>query len=332
MSNLPAQLLLILGGLMTAVNTQAEPVTPLPHETGSASEVLAASHLFTVEVLKVEGTAWMGGADGLEHRNLDMELRLLDVQKGAIQRPPKAFTLRVEQRRDDELLELSFHGLWSHVAPEVGTRYLVAAEGKSTDPAELMKEGTCQRLLNASLAVDVRLAIEAEQLWQKAHGPDAAAQMKAAKALLEFGLRNRASGHDLLGRYLWVRVMGVFNETEGRLVGEVVQILRAPDTTIELRSSLAAELYAAALLLEPSTEAYRSTAGAFMSMLQQKESTPLHSQIAEVYLYGMVFDAEDNAVLKSESVGDAGSRAGANAVVSKLTSDRSKRLSTWLKG
>src|SRR5881394_2814029 len=93
----------LIGGLMGIGNAQTQPMTVLPHEAGSPSEVLSASHLFSVEVITLQETPWAMGADGLQHRNLNMDMRLLDVQKGKIDlAPQKNFQLRVDQRREDE--------------------------------------------------------------------------------------------------------------------------------------------------------------------------------------------------------------------------------------
>jgi len=319
----------LIGGLMGIGNAQTQPVAGLPHEAGSPSEVLGASHLFSVEVITLEETPWAKGTDGLEHRALNMEMRLLDVQKGTVAlAPQKTFRLRVEQRREDEFLQLSFQGLWSHATPAVGTRYLVFSEGASTDPAELMNEKLCKRLLDSGYAADVRLATQGERIFRQAQGGGA---QNAAKGLLDFAQQNRAKARDVFGRFMWARVGPAFNETEGRSLPEMLQILRAPDTTRELRSALAAELYAGVLLFEPTNDAYRKLTAAFLEMLGQKENGITHGQLAEVYVYGLVFDAEDQPLLTTKDV-PAAARASALATVSKLSSDRGKRLAAWLRG
>src|SRR5204863_7701739 len=152
-----------------------------------------------------------------------------------------------------------------------------------------------------------------------------------AKALLDFVQQNRAKARDVLGRYMWARMGPVFNEIEGQLLPQVLQILRAPESTSELRLAVAADLYASVLLLEPTADAYRKTTAAFLEMLGQKESGPTHAQLAEVYVYGLVFDAEDQPLLSIKDI-PAAARASALAPVSKLTSDRGKRLAAWLRG
>jgi len=54
----------------------------LPHEPQSAAELLAASHLSTVELTALAATAWAKGPDGLEHRRQTMDFRLLERFKG----------------------------------------------------------------------------------------------------------------------------------------------------------------------------------------------------------------------------------------------------------
>ncbi|MFI5382413.1 MAG: hypothetical protein ACHRHE_24210, partial [Tepidisphaerales bacterium] len=87
---------------------------PLPHEPESSSELLAATHLFTVEILQQSATPWAGAADNLQHRTLSLKLRLLELFKGNVQlKPGDAFDLNVAQRREDALTVSDYHGFWS---------------------------------------------------------------------------------------------------------------------------------------------------------------------------------------------------------------------------
>ena len=75
--------------------------TTLPYLPESESEALSSTHLFSVEVVSVEASPWAAQADGLEHRYLDLVVRLLESLKGTLAvGQGETFPVRVEQRRE----------------------------------------------------------------------------------------------------------------------------------------------------------------------------------------------------------------------------------------
>src|SRR5262245_15832767 len=129
---------------------------PLPHEPGSSAEPLAATHLFTAELLSTSDDPWVRAADGYEHRRLRLGLSLMARLKGRLRLlPGEEFGTEVPHRRENALVVSEYHGFWSHADVVVGGRYLVVAAGDGDDPAALMQEPDIKALLDAALAADV---------------------------------------------------------------------------------------------------------------------------------------------------------------------------------
>lgn len=336
-------LIITLGGIMAVSNLTHNyggepPRDDLPHEPGSPAELLSATHLFTAEILTLKATPWSGGADGLEHRQVDMRLRLQEVYKGQVSlKPNETFPLLVEQRRESEFIETDYHGLWSHAGPAPGVRYLVVADAAVTSPSELMQEGPCQKLLPAEYESDVRHARQAETLFKEAarnkqEGLDR--DLAAARSLLNFTQARRTASKDLFARYLWARVGPAFLQSAERLLTEVTDIITAESATLELRMALIHDLYEAVLLLEPNPDLSRRVIKAFFSvLLQGGASSRLHQGLIEVQLYNLIFH-EGKAKFARRAIypENAAELNELRSVLTRLDSERARQLSGWLRG
>lgn len=309
----------------------------LPREPDSAAELLSATHLFVVDIISLQATDWAFEEDGLEHRRLQMQLRLEQLFKGTIALDPgKTFTLEVEQRRESAFEVSDYHGLWSHVepVPAVGVRYLVIARAELTSPAELMQEGPCQRLLDVGSASDVELALGAEKRYDKvlAEKGKEYPELDAARALLKFAADERVQAKDLFADYFWARVEPVFLQKAEDLLPHVLGLIMAADATIGLRRSLLYNLYQAVLLLEPAPDLVATMIKALFSLLIQEEASQLHSLLIEVQLYNLIFRQEQPQFDVAMILPNQADRDQILTVLSGFDSDRSQALMAWLGG
>ncbi|WP_159397363.1 hypothetical protein [Sorangium cellulosum] len=313
----------------------------LPVEEASTSELLSLSNVFVVEIASARMAPWSRGADGLERRNVEMTVRLLEVLKGSLAQAPGAtFPLEIEQRRDGELMVLRHHGLWSHAQPppDVGVRYLVmagAAPAAVADAASLMREGACQRLLAPALASDVHLAKQAEKIFQERLSATGVKdpELDAARALLDFANARRAEARDLFGRYLWARILPSFLRSESRPTREALALMTATDATLGLRGECLGSFDRIAPVLANNPDFVRELARALVGMLLDPAAEPLHQRVVTVSLFFLVFPDEATPRVRADAIlPDPGERARARQAVAKVPGDRATKLVAWLAG
>lgn len=306
-------------------------MSSLPYEPNSSSELLSANHLFTVEILRLESSPWSFGADELERRSLQMDLRLLEVFKGDLDiEENESFQLEVEQRRESEFIRSDYYGLWSHIEPAAGTRYLVVANGTATSPAELMQEEYCEQLLDEELSTDVRAAVEAEEKYINAIQKNGEVETEAARMLLKLAFEYRNQRKDVFARYIWARVRPTFVEDQKSLLPETLEIIAARDGTIELRGSFISDLYATVLFVKPSSDVSREVLRTFFAVLLQEESAPLHYRLVEVQIYNLVFRPEKKPFAVESILPDSAERERVKAVITKFHTDRAREIIAWL--
>lgn len=309
----------------------------LPVEPASQAELLSATHLFSVEVLSARAQAWALGKDGLEHRVFQADLLLSSVAKGLFTVPAgQTFSAAIEQTREDELVGNDYHGLWSHVAPEpaAGVKYFVvsAAPGAAPmDPARLLQEPVCKRVLGPSSAADVALAEQGEAGFRSilAQGGERAGE-KARTALLRFAGTRAASATGLFGRYLLDRVAPSI-EGDREVQGELLALLARPDASHELRLELlgAAEEVTADASVDH--DFLRAAARAFAGLLVEPRAAAAHVRIASVSLFQAVFPDEVTARLKPADVAaDPAERAKIAAALRAVSHPHAAKLAQWL--
>ncbi len=310
---------------------------PLPWEPDSAAEVLSCTHIFTVQIVQLTAGPWEPGGNGLQHRRLAMTLRLLETLKGELTvRAGDSFELEVEQRREGEYVAMNYLGLWSHVKPAEGTGYLVFAKASARErrsPGVLMQEPICEQLLPPEKAEDVRLARQAEKLFddviRQENMKDPRAE--AVRRLLGFAQEHRTRASEVFAAYLWTRVGPEFIESQDRPLNEILQLVLAGDANLALRQSVIHDLYASVLLLDAEPGVQQSVVRAFISLLLQDSASPLHDHLAEVELYNLVFAEEGRPVRPAaQVVPDPDERRRAEMVLNRLDSDGARELARWL--
>jgi hypothetical protein len=331
----------------------------LPVEADSPSELLSATHLFSVEIQSVQAGVWTGG-NGLEHRSLDIDMRLDRVFKGTLTiRTGQQFSLRVQQRREDEFIVSDYHGIWSHVDPQPapGIGYLVLASSATSSPAELLQDEACRGLLERSYEADVKLAISAErqyqQAWRDAVRPSADRVQSRARALLEFAQEHEEDGRGLWARYVWARLSPAFRERPDEVVPEVAMLVRAEAADPEFRVALFLQLYES-MLAVPDPGLIAQAIKSALSLLGEERMAAVRNRLVEVDLYNLVFHAATAAPPAEPEpltptaaprlgvpaappraellIPDQEDRTALEQLLSGFDTERSQRLAAWLGG
>lgn len=306
----------------------------LPYRPELSSETLSASHLFTIEILSVNAMPWRRESDGLEHRRLGMQVKLVEVFKGTLHvYPDETFHVDVEQRRESEYTVSDFHGLWSHVEPAAGQRYIVVADGPVASPAALMQEGAARQLLDATYDSDVRFDLEAEQVFQDAlaESQEDNPELNAAHRLLKLTFDRRAESRDVVARYVWDYVEPVFLRTPQALLPEILSVITADDANLELRRSLIDDLYDAVLLHEMGPTVASDVIRAFFSLLLQQSARPLYQTLVDVQLHNLIFDGEEPGASADSIIPEQTLRDLYESVLRGLDSDSADVLVAWLR-
>lgn len=305
----------------------------LPYLPELESEALSSTHLFSVEVVSVQPGPWVEQADGLEHRYLDLVVRLLESLKGALAvRQNETFPVRVEQRRESEFSVGDYHGLWSHIEPQPGQRLLIVSEAQMTSPSALMQEGACQRILNADYTADVHFDQEAEELFRQslneADQPDP--ELSAVQSLLRFTFDRRATTRDVMARYLWDYVEPVFLRQPDEVLPYVLPLILAEDATPELRRELASDLYSAVLLLDARPDITQQVILAFLSLLFQPSASPLYASLVGAQLYNLIFRNDEPQFQAPALLPNTADRDTLKGKLGEFESDRAQELVSWL--
>lgn len=303
----------------------------LPMEPGSSSELLSATHVFTVEIVKAVPSSWSAWENGLQHRQVNMHVKLLSIFKGTLDlHPNESFDLPVQQKREGEFVQSDYHGLWSHVSVESGNRYLVISNSQMGSPGVLMQEPACQQLLPANYDRDVLSAMEGETIYVSSLSAKAPRnQPMGLLRLLDLAHRERTHTRKIFAQYLWARVRPTFSEYQESFLPSVLALITDENSTLELRESLIADLYETTLTLN-SPELTTRVLKTFLLLLTQKSALSLQGRLAEVQIYNLVF-REGNSPVSSKTV-----TPGPEAVkpilatLIGLGTDRSNQLVKWL--
>jgi hypothetical protein len=309
------------------------PADVLPREHDSPSEILAASHLFTAQVLDASPTPWARGDDGLEHREMRMKLRLLERFKGPLRaKPGEDFDLTVPQRRENASAISDYHGFWSHIDIEKGTKWLVISRGEGSDPASLMREPAIMAIMDASYAVDVAGAITAEERFGASFKPgaDFPQRRMAAVGLLRLARDKESEYRGLFGRYVWARCAPIYAEVEKAISVSALQVIAAKEANPELRQAFIAGMYDQVLSLGPTRDRRIELGGALLRLLEQPEAATLVDWLAQVPIYNLVLGPEAPVMEPTQFVSDPAARGRIAHVLAGLHSQRAKQLQAWL--
>ena len=331
---------LILSSCGVNMNKEAQPggqaAAALPHEPSSPAEILAASHLFLVELVAQTATPWARPSeDALQQRKVGMKIRLVESLKGQLKaRPAEVVEVNVEQAREDELTVSDYHGFWSHTELKAGSKYLVLAEGDSDNIAVLMQEPAIKAVLDGALAADVKAAAAAEEKFGAIlHGGNQAGSRRdAALQMLALASEKRGELRGLFGRYLWARIAPVYRESFDALLPPALQIVQARDATAQLREALIYGLYDLFLSVAPTPPKSFELLRPLLGLVPQAEAAPLADRLIQVPIYNLIFRPGMTPPAPATVLPDAAARARILGALGTFKSQKSKQVRSWLAG
>ncbi|HMC10394.1 MAG TPA: hypothetical protein VKH44_03855 [Pirellulaceae bacterium] len=307
----------------------------LPHEPASSAEILAASHIFVVEMVSQTATEWARPTeDALQQRRLVMKIRLVESLKGMLKaKHGEVVEVNVEQAREDKFTVSDFHGFWSHTELKTGTKYLVLAEGQSEDLAVLMQEPAIKAVLDGALASDVKAATAAEQQFGPSlTGNDAARRRDAALQMLALAKEQRAKLHGLFGRYLWARVGPVYRDALDALLPPALEIVQARDATLQLREALIYGLYDTFLSIAPMPPKSLELLRPLLGLLTQPEAAPLGDRLIQVPIYNLIFRPGKTPPSAASVLPDPAARTRILDALGTHKSAKAAEVRSWLAG
>lgn len=307
----------------------------LPHEPGSASELLKATHLFTIYIERLDAEAWSLGEDGLEHRRLSIKAMPVEVYKGVLSLPPRQpFDFVVQQSRETGLVVSDYHGLWSHFEPQRAGHYLVVAEGAQQDPAVLLQEPQCKMLLDAGRALDVQLAIKVEKFLND--NPLAAAdedgQIERLSALLRFAQQQGTVGQELFANYLWARIQPIMAAFPRRAMALIAPFIETSEMDIRFHQAFIDTVYKGILDLDSPLEARRPLLSSVLRVLLQPSAKPMRSSLVDVYAFNLIFRPGVAPPPASQLLDARVPVEQAAKVAGEVSPDRGKQVAAWLLG
>ncbi len=307
----------------------------LPYEPDSGSELLSATHIISVEIISLKETPWSSEDGMLEQRVLDVDLKLLKVLKGAVDlEPGNGFTIRVTQRRESEFEVSDYHGLWSHIELQKGQSYLIISTAASNSPPTLMQEDTCKGIHDTGYEGDVRLALDAERLYnEKIHETDHGdrPELAAAEAIIGLTESTEIPCKDMYARYLWARIRPSFLQYDDSLKDKVLSMIIAEEKTYEFRSSLIADFDDAVLFLDSKPSLANSALKAYLEIILQNKSERLHDALVNVYIYNSIFDDKGHVLVKAIDIfPDVSYRQRLKVAVGAIDSKRATEIVKWL--
>ena len=308
----------------------------LPVEPSSRSELLSATHVFSIEIVSVQSSPWISKSDGTQSRSLDLDIKLLETLKGQLTTPVgEVFEASVDQIQGSPRLPPV--GIWSALEPEAKARYLVVANGLPTSAAkDVLAERALVRISDGAAAAEVHLAKEGEGVFRAALSAPANAgkepDLAASRALLDVALNDVARAGDLFGRYLLARITPSFVRSPDRPVAPLVALLTAPGASFGLRAEISALLDQVAVELGGDPVFLQAVANGYLQLLVDPGAQRLHHRLVQVSLYLLVFPKDDGKARapSSQVVPDAAARARYKAALAAFPGDRSAKLSAWL--
>jgi hypothetical protein len=309
--------LLFVGGMMDSHVEGA--LGQLPVEPASTSEILSATHIFTVAIVGRTEQAWTAGAGGISQRRVQLQLDLAEVLKGRLNAAAGSkFSLEVVQKGVSPFVQMDYMGLWSHADTDAGVRYLIVAKGSSQSPADLMQEGPIERLFPAALAADVRAAAAAEQT-------------RDPLRLLQFAGGQSAKLDELFGRYVWARLMPAFLKQYQSLLEPVLSLLKDTKANSGFRREIVEGLDDAVTKLGSPLELIVPVARAYFGLLSRSETESLHDDLVDVHIFNLLFIDEKKPRIDSNRViSNAAERRSFASILQNFDTERSSQLRRWL--
>jgi hypothetical protein len=289
----------------------------LPHEPSSPSLLLAASHLFTVEVASERPRRWT----------------LVSCLKG-----------RLDAVEGDAVpwIEPAF----DPVAARAGARFFVAALGPGGRGVRPWI-GPRRAVWGIEHAGDVQAAEEAEAaLAQASSDGDAtlpasgstARALEAARAVVAVAARRSDVAHRLFGEYVFARIATPLRRgyrlsprpaATGPLLAELFAVVSGEACTGELREYI---LQQAARLARKASNRHleRDIARALLHQLIAWRGGSAH-RLVDGSIYPVLFDVRGRPRLRScDVISDPQRRDGAARALGRVRGDRAPRIAAWL--
>jgi hypothetical protein len=307
------------------------PLSRLPWEPDSPSELLAASHILVITLSAVQPSAWAPEpASGLEQRELLLRVRLDAVLKGEV-RPAVGsdFTVKVVQIREPGGVISDYHGFWSGVDPASGASYLVLSSGRTDDPGQLMLEPAIRLLVPSAQRTDVALAASAEErfapLWA-----NPATKNAALEELLKVAFDRRQAMGSLAPTYFLTRA-ATGDLRGGPLTEEILAIVLAPDTVPTLRSVLATGLANSALDQGATPTQRAEIARSLFGLATVKPAADLFERLATAELYNLIFEEDAPRIQAQDVIHDEAERVRLAATLKHFDDERADEIAAWLR-
>lgn len=304
---------------------QSSAVRDLPVEPRSGSEILSATHIFEVEIATVTASQWKRQGF-LEGRQLSLVVRLLELFKGGLELSAnRDFQVEVEQTRESEFSAGDYHGLWSHLDPEAGVRYLVFAIGNTTSGSALMQEPSCRSVLSSAFAPDVRAAIDAEHGIASVNEPG-----ESSEVLFRIAEAQRSTLNDLFGRYLWARLKPAFLKQPNTYLPRILALTSSRSLTTRYRESLLTGLSDALMDLDEPKGLVLPAIRAMFSIVYLDEASPMRENLVSGHIYNLLF-VDSAPRFHVNEVLDAKTRRQVLDAIRNIQGDRSEEIRRWLK-
>lgn len=281
----------------------------------SVSELVRASAILLIRLLQVTPGPW-GHDDRSDVRQVELRVQVEEALKGEVK--PRETVFTVEQRRADVVMD--YLGLWSSVPLEKGQRLLAFSGGSSHDPAELLREGTCEQLMVPDGALeDTRAAIALE-----ARDPPFPEVIAAAG-------KTMANGGPIFARWLWDRATPEALRSASAF-DSVATLIEDPRVREPAREALATAAYKTILASGPAPQRMRLVR-ALLRVLALPSATSLHPNAETVLLRNLLHldRGEGTPAARAVFAGHEEERKAALATVrARPASPARDRLLGWL--
>lgn len=314
---------------MNQPDPRTNPVgTELPHIGGSASELLAASHIVQLTVMRQAATAWTLSDDGLEHRTLQLAVRVDRRIKGQLlQAVGSVLDVPLAQQREPGMRVSDYHGFWSHQSPNDCVAYVLLATARGNDLQSLLQEPAIQGWLPAELVADADVATKLEQQYP----PSQAADASVAQQLLRQVQDHRQAWHGLLGRYVLARLASQLRQNEPTVASALILIAQQSDTEPTLRDALVNGVYDNATQLGVDAGRQQQLARSLFELLLLPAGQAMIDRLVQVQLYNLLLRPGQTPPRPAAVVPDSAVRGRIDALLANLPDDRARALRAWLR-
>lgn len=301
----------------------------LPFEPGSASELLAATHVFAIHVDRATPAPWRTQPDGTDARDVALEATLQVVWKGALKIPPGGrYRAVIAQRRANAYFESDFRGVWSHREVAHGGEYVLFANARTDDPGVLTAEPALFALHPAAEAyADAALAVEAEGVLAGAGG----AAADRLWPVLALAAGQAGSVTDIFARYFWARLKPDIAELFSELLPRLSDVLVTPGARPTFVRAMCEGVFKAALDVRMDTKTKVDLVRTLFRAADAPAGQRYGNEIVSVFIHNTLFDTQP-AVTAEAVFGSEAAARRAREIVTAFGADRMPALTGWLAG